>query len=187
MGRGLAWAIIGAAAGMGQGVALRSRRIFWNGVIGGTVGALLGGMLFDPVDMVVSRLAPTGGAEASRALGFALLGAGVGALIGVVELAVREAWLRVLSGPIAGKEFSLFRDPTWIGSSPKSEIFLFKDASVAPRHAAIERIGEHFEVVDQGTSSGTLVQGIPVRRRRLRQRDRIQVGATLLEFRVRDE
>lgn len=187
IGRGLAWALVGSAAGMGLGLFMRSRALFWNGVIGGATGALIGGVLFDPLGIALTRLAPTGGAEVSRALGLSLVGAGAGLMIGVVELIVRDAWLKVLTGPIAGKEFVLYRDPTWIGSSPKCEIYLFKDPRVAPRHAAIHRVAEYFEIEDQATDSGTGVAGRPVKRQRLQDRDRIQIGETLLEFRVRED
>jgi hypothetical protein len=187
MGRSLAWAIVGVAAGLGQGVAMRSSRLVVNGAIGGAVGALIGGLAFDPLDYVVGLVAPTGGAEISRCAGMACVGAGAGMMIGLVELVARESWIRVLTGPLAGKEFVLYRDPTWIGSSPKNEIYLFKDAQVAPRHASIRRVGESYELEDGGSPSGTTVAGHRISRRRLRDRDRIQIGSTQLEFRMRDE
>jgi type III secretion system (T3SS) inner membrane Yop/YscD-like protein len=187
MARGMAWAVMGCTAGMGQGIAMRSRKLFLNGLIGGCVGALFGGVLFDPLNILFERLHPTGGAEISRAVGLMLIGAATGFMMGLVELIARESWVRMLSGPIAGKEFILYRNPTWIGSSPKSEIYLFKDAQVAPRHAAIHRVGEHYEIEDQGAPAGTGVGGARVRRRRLKDRDRIQIGMTTLEFRLRED
>jgi hypothetical protein len=187
MGRGLAWAIIGATAGMGLGIASRSRKLFVNGIVGGSVGALLGGVLFDPIDRLFEHVLRTGGAELSRAVGLVLIGAVAGAMIGVVELIARESWIRILTGPIAGKEFILYRNPTWIGSSPKSEIFLFKDPQVAPRHAAIHRVADWYEIEDQGSPAGTLVGPVRIKRQRLRDRDRVQLGQTTVEFRVRDE
>lgn len=186
MGRGLAWSVAGMAAGLGQGVALKSRRLLLNGLLGGAVGALLGGVLFDPLDLLVHHLTHTVVAWPSRMVGLALVGAGAGLMMGLVELLVRESWVRVLTGPIAGKEFMLYRDPTWIGSSPKCEIFLFKDPLVAPRHAAIHRSGEHYELRDGGASSGTQVEGRPVSVIRLQNRSRIAIGKTILEFRVKD-
>jgi len=187
MGRGLAWAVVGMTAGMGQGIAMRSKRLFVNGIIGGLVGALLGGVFFDPLQLLFSQIYPTGGAEVSRCVGMCLVGAGTGAMIGLVELMARESWVRILTGPIAGKEFILYRNPTWIGSSPKCEIYLFKDPQVAPRHAALHRVGEHYEIEDEGSSSGTNVDGKVTKRTRLRDKSRITIGKTIVEFRVRDE
>ncbi len=186
MGRGLAWAVVGLAAGLGQGAALKSKRLLLNGIIGGTVGALLGGVLFDPIAMVFSRFAHVTGGGPSRMVGLALVGAGTGLMIGLVELLAREAWVRILTGPIAGKEFILYRNPTLIGSSPKSEIYLFKDPQVVPHHASIHRSGEHYELRDGGSPAGTQVEGHPVQVARLKDRSRIAIGKTVLEFRVKD-
>jgi hypothetical protein len=144
-------------------------------------------VLFDPIDRLFEHVLRTGGAELSRAVGLVLIGAVAGAMIGVVELIARESWIRILTGPIAGKEFILYRNPTWIGSSPKSEIFLFKDPQVAPRHAAIHRVADWYEIEDQGSPAGTLVGPVRIKRQRLRDRDRVQLGQTTVEFRVRDE
>jgi len=187
MVRGLAWTVIGSCAGLGQGVAMRSKKLILNGLVGGTLGGLLGGVLFDPIDLALEKVYLTGGAEVSRLVGYVVIGAAIGLMIGLVEFATREAWVRLLSGPIAGKEFVLYRNPTWIGSSPKCEIYLFKDAQVSPRHACIRRTGDEYELEDQATGPGTLVSGQRVQRRRLRDHDRLQVGQTAMEFRLRDE
>jgi hypothetical protein len=186
-GRAMAWSIIGLTAGMGQGLAQRSRRLFVNGIVGGAVGGMLGGLLFDPIFLLFQLFFPWSGGGASRAVGFALVGGSVGLFIGLVELMAREAWVRILTGPIAGKEFVLYRNPTWIGSSPKSEIFLFKDPQVSPQHACFKRAGEHYEIEDAGTPAGTSVDGRPGKRTRLRDGSRITIGKTTMEFRVRDE
>src|SRR5207244_10756 len=79
------------------------------GFLGGGIGGLLGGLLFDPLDLVI--LSGKGiGADWSRFLGFLVIGAAVGAMIGLVELLSRDAWLRMVEGPLAGKEFLIFRD-----------------------------------------------------------------------------
>ena len=52
-GRGLAWRLAGAAMGLGQGIALRSGRLFLYGLLGGLIGGLLGGLLFDPIDLLL--------------------------------------------------------------------------------------------------------------------------------------
>ena len=49
----------------------------------------------------------------------------------LVENAAKTGWLRVLTGLIAGKQFILYRNPTYVGSSPDCEIYLFKDKLVA--------------------------------------------------------
>lgn len=186
MSRGIAWALAGVAMGMGQGVALRSRKLLANGLLGGAAGGLLGGMLFDPIDYLVHGN-EFAGAELSRCVGFTIIGLATGLLIGIVELLAREAWLKMLTGPIAGKEFVLYRNPIAIGSSPKSDVYLFKDPAVEPRHALVHRMGEGYEIEDQKTGSGTFLNGAAVRRRRLHDSDQIRIGQTVMAIHIKDE
>ena len=86
------------------------------------------------------------------------------------------------AGPLAGKEFVLFKSPTVLGSSPKCEIYLFKDADVDPRHAQIRRTGSRHEIVDLGSRTGTLVNGRRVQRAVLQDGDQLVVGQTVLEY-----
>ena len=53
IGRSLAWSLAGASMGLGQGIALRSKRLLLYGLLGGVVGGLLGGLLFDPIDIIL--------------------------------------------------------------------------------------------------------------------------------------
>jgi hypothetical protein len=179
--RSLAWAVTGMAMGLGQGIALRSRKLLVNGLLGGTMGALLGGLLFDPID----RLVPNGvggGAELSRAAGFVVIGLTTGLMIGVVELLAREAWLKMLTGPLAGKEFVLFKNPTVIGSSPKADVYLFKDPDVEPVHARVHQVAESYEVEDAAGTGQLFLNGRPVRRARLEAGDQVRLGKTILSF-----
>ena len=85
-------------------------------------------------------------------------------------------------GPLAGKQFILFRDTTVLGSSPKADIYLFKDDAIEPRHATIVNRAGRFEIEDCNTPDGTYVNGIPVKRTVLNDGDQIVLGKTVLEF-----
>ena len=74
------------------------------------------------------------------------------------------------AGPLAGKQFVVFRNPTVLGSSPKADIYLFKDEAIEPRHALIHDRGGRFEIEDMKTADGTYVNGIPVQRQILQRR-----------------
>ena len=53
-------------------------------------------------------------------------------MIGVVELLARDAWLeQMLEGPLAGKEFLIFKDLLYVGALPRSDIYLFNYKQVA--------------------------------------------------------
>ena len=89
--------------------------------------------MFDPISLLLD------GAEASRAIGMSILGACTGTAIGLVESALKERWLYVSGGPLAGKQFVLYQDQVTIGRSQSSTIYLFKDPDILELHATIEK------------------------------------------------
>jgi WD40 repeat protein len=72
-----------------------------------------------------------------------------------------------------------------IGRSPDCQIVLdpFKFITVSRRHAEIKRVGSHWQVVDLGTTNGTLVNDLPINgRKQLESGDRITLGIQGPEF-----
>jgi hypothetical protein len=183
-GRSIAWACVGAGLGVGMNIARATRAELRNTLIGGALGGAFGGLFFDPVDWLVKR-SVFEGADTSRLVGACAIGVSVGVFVALLERLTREAWIRVRTGPLAGKSFILYRSPTTIGSSPTSDVYLFKDAGIDPHHASIHRVGQVYEIEDQDSREGTEVGGRRVRRRRLSSGDQIQMGGTVLEFEER--
>jgi hypothetical protein len=184
MGRGAAWAVAAIPAGIGQGIALREGKVVLNGLLGGVLGGLIGGLVFDPIDYAFTSA--DGQALLSRAIGFTLIGLMVGLFVGIVEQWTKSAWLLMKAGPLAGKQFVLFRNPTVLGSAPKADIYLFKDEAIEPRHALIHDRGGRFEIEDMDSSDGTYVNGSPVKRQTLKSGDQIVLGKTVLEFALKE-
>jgi Inner membrane component of T3SS, cytoplasmic domain len=184
IGRGAAWAVAGIPAGIGQGIALREKKVILNGLLGGVLGGLLGGLLFDPIEQTFTTA--DGRAWPSRMIGFTAIGLLVGLFVGLVELWTRTAWLLMRAGPLAGKQFVLYRTPTVLGSSPKADVYLFKDGAIEPRHALIHNHGGRYVIEDCDTPDGTYVNGLPVRKHPLTPGDQIVLGKTVLEFALRD-
>lgn len=184
MSRALAWAIMSVSAGLGQGIALREPKVILNGVLGGALGGVLGGLLFDPIDYLFT--AEDGEAALSRAIGLVLIGLLVGLFVGLIEGWTKTAWLLMKQGPLAGKQFILHREITVLGSSPRAEIYLFKDPAIEPRHAVIHNRGGRYEIEDCDTPEGTLVNGSPIDRQWLKVGDQITLGKTVLEFSVKE-
>src|SRR5262245_2557079 len=182
--RSFAWAVASVPAGLGQGIAQRDKKVMLNGLLGGVLGGLLGGLLFDPIDLALTP--DDGEASLSRGVGFTLIGLLVGLFVGLVEGWTKTAWLLMRQGPLAGKQFILFRDTTVLGSSPKSDVYLFKDAAIEPRHAVIYNRGGRFEIEDCQTPEGTYVNGIPITRHWLQSGEQIVMGKTVLEFALKE-
>ncbi len=185
--RSLAWGAAGMTAGLGPGIALGSGRLFLNGLLGGMIGGLIGGLLFDPINFIVSQGTFETGAESSRAIGFTIIGASAGIMIGLVELITRDAWLLMTAGPLKGKQFTVFKNPMLIGSSPKCDVYLFKDAAIEPFHAAVHTIRDGYELEDQSTTTGVFVNGARVTRHRLCEGDNIRIGGVQFAYSERDK
>src|SRR5438045_4425242 len=160
--RGLAWMAFGAAGGVVYGIVGMSSKKTLYGVLGGVIGAGLGGILFDPIAML------THGGAASRAVGFGLVGLASGAAVGLVESALKDRWLYVTAGPLAGKQFILYKPLTTIGSSQGCDIYLFKDNSILPQHGTIEMRGAQTFLRSNGP---VFVSGAPARQRALQSGD----------------
>lgn len=174
--RGVAWVVFGVAGGIVYGLVGRSGKKMRYGILGGMLGALLGGIVFDPISMATHRGGP------SRAVGFALLGLATGAAMGIVESALKDRWLYVAAGPLAGKQFILYKPVTSIGSGQQCDIYLFKDSSIQPQHASIELRGAQTFLHAQGQ---VYVSGQPVRNRALVTGDLVQIGRYAFHFRER--
>jgi Inner membrane component of T3SS, cytoplasmic domain len=182
-GRATAWAVAALPAGLGQGIALREKKVILNGLVGAALGGLVGGIMFDPLYFLLNR---PDTAAASRAVGFTVIGVMVGIFVGFVEQWTKTAWLLMKAGALAGKQFVLYHTPTVLGSSPKADIYLFKDAAIEPRHALIHNRGGRYEIEDCDTPDGTYVNGIPVQKQFLQSGDQIVLGKTVLEFVLKD-
>jgi hypothetical protein len=174
--RGLAWMVFGVAGGIIYGLLDKSGKKIRYGILGGVIGAGLGGMIFDPIAMATKIGGP------SRAIGFALFGLATGVAMGIVESALKDRWLYVAAGPLAGKQFILYKPVTMIGSSQQADIYLFKDQSIQPQHATIELRGSQTFLHAAGQ---VYVSGQPSRNRALNSGDLVQIGKYAFHFRER--
>jgi hypothetical protein len=186
MFRSLAWACVGAGLGLGMNLARATPTQLRNSVLGGTLGGAVGGLFFDPIDRFLRFDSHfDGDGDLPRLVGLIAIGICIGVFVALVERLASVAWIRVRTGPLAGKAFVLYRTPTRVGSSSSADIYLFKDAEIDPEHALIHRVGRYFEIEDQGSRTGIEVNDRAVRRRRLVSGDQIEIGSTVLEFEER--
>ena len=78
--------------------------------------------------------------------------------------------LVAVSGPLAGKSFTLVARPVRLGRDYANDLHL-RDLAVSRQHCVIEPLEEGFSVRDLGSRHGTYVNGVPVRDRRLEDGD----------------
>jgi len=174
--RAIGWSVLGLFCALAPGIVLRNGKRLLIGVAGGFLGGLLGGLLFDPIGIATSS------GLLSRLVGLTAIGLLSGVGTGLIELAAKTGWLKVVAGLIAGKQFILYKNPTYLGSSPQCEIYLFKDPQVAPQHAALHQVPGGFDLEDLRSPTGTFVNGNKISRVRLKNNDLIQIGGTTLQF-----
>ena len=198
-GQVLGWTLTGLLIGASVGVfdvfaaLLRDRdsrgalRKVVHGLSGGALGGLLGGLLYlllyaalgglfgDKVDL--NKLWTPGAA------GFVALGLCIGLLIGIAQVILKEAWLKVEAGFRPGRELIVSKGEIVIGRAEACDIGLFGDNNVERTHARILRKGDRYLLVDADTPAGTYLNGRRIDGPTpLRSGDEIRVGRNTLRF-----
>jgi len=174
--RGLGWAIMGAGIGVGVGcIKPEPKRIAFC-TLGGTMGAFIGGFLFN----YITKMVPND--IVARGVAIIIMGLLIGVGVGILEQFAKSAWLKVIRGEFEGKEYLVFEGLTSIGNSGKNTIVLFKDKLVAPYHCDIVQEGNRYVLVDKGSPMGTVVNGMRITRHVLKQGDAIAIGNSVLIF-----
>ena len=97
--------------------------------------------------------------KTTLAVGLVILGMCIGLLIGVAQIVLKEAWVRVEKGFRAGREMILSKPDTVIGRAEGCDIALFGDMQVEKQHARIVLKGDRYILVDSDTPGGTSVNG----------------------------
>lgn len=180
--RAVGWAVLGLAVGAAEGFVERSRAKLRNGLIGGGLGGLTGGGLFD-------LLAAPGADMGARAVAFVLLGVAIGVFVGLAQVVLREAWLTVLDGFRPGRQLILSAETTLLGRGDHLPLPLLGPTSgeLEAEHARIERKADGSFVIDDLDSRlGTLVNRRPIEGTTpLEDGDLVRLGGNILRFNVR--
>lgn len=182
------WTITGLAAGAAVGAfdfGSKLKKCVIGGGIGGFVGGLLAYLLRETwtglfADKDATLLwSPT-------AIGFVTLGLFIGLLVGLAQVVLKEAWIKVEAGFRPGRELILTKPKTVIGRAEGSDIPLFGDQGVEKTHAQIVLEGVRYLVEDANSPGGTFVNEKRVSgRMALRSGDLIRVGKSVLRFNER--
>lgn len=89
------------------------------------------------------------------------------------------AWVVVLNGPFAGREFRLHRI-TDIGREPDHNDVVIDDRTISRQHARIRYEKGAYVIYDLASANGVFVNGEQVQRRVLTHGDRIKLGQVML-------
>jgi hypothetical protein len=166
------------------------RRKLFNGVLGGAAGGFLGGVSFLLLQSIW-RGVLRGEYEdfwSPSATGFVILGVCIGLLIGLAQVILKEAWVRVEVGFRAGRELILLLPETTIGRAEGCHIALFGDSGVEKVHARILHQARTFILEDTGSASGTFINGKRITGPTpLASGDQIRLGSSILRFSERQK
>ena len=174
------WLIMGLGIGGVEGLFDLSPKKIRNGLIGGAIGGLLGGLCLVPAAKF------SGGDMSARAIAFVILGSFIGLFIGLAQILLREAWLTVEQGFRPGRQFVLNIPNTILGTSEKSQLpfIAFGAKGVEPIHLRIRQQNDGtYLLMDNGSRTGTFVNGQRVTEEVLEDNDLIQLGPNTVRFR----
>jgi hypothetical protein len=156
-----------------------------HGAVGGALGGILGGVLFVVLRQVVgvALRQPPENLRSSSAIGFVVLGACIGLFIGLAQVILKEAWIKVEAGRRAGREMILTREETTIGRAESCDLGLFGDGAVEKLHARIVLKNHQYLLADANTPGGTYLNDRRIDQPTpLRSGDAIRIGGHVLRF-----
>jgi hypothetical protein len=167
-----------------KGMGLAIRKVI-RGIVGGAIGGALGGFIQDLI----------GGLEfkdtfrqSSVAIGMVILGMCIGLLIGLAQVLLKEASVRVERGFKAGREMMLSKAETTMGRAEGVDIALFGDMGVEKRHARIVMQKDRYVLMEDqpAPQGGTFVNGERVYGPTpLKNGDLISMGRSEIRFQER--
>src|SRR5581483_3523369 len=149
-------------------------------LLGGTGGGAVGGVLALGLQTAFEKV--FGGHNAAAlwsptSWGFVAVGLLIGLLVGLTQVILKEAWVKVEEGFRPGRELILTKAWTSIGRAEGSDIALFGDNGVEKTHAHIVQEGGRYYLQPAGEAGGVLVNDQPLRgRTALASGDLIRLG-----------
>jgi hypothetical protein len=88
--------------------------------------------------------------------------------------------------PVSGPPIDVVRDQSMVGREPSCEIVV-TDGSVSRRHARLEKRGNSWWVVDQGSANGTYVNSLKVAEQVLKNNQELRFGALAFRVDIRED
>ena len=175
--RAVGWAVLGVFVGAVEGVRAGSPKRIFVGVLGGLVGGLLGGLLLEYSRLVLPRIAW------SRLAGLVVLGLAIALFYGLIERGMSFGVMRVLTGPLKGKEFLVNQGRMRIGRSRRNEIALADYEDLADLQARIRVRRGEVVISNAEPRVPMLVNEQRAREKALRLGDVVKLGSARFYYR----
>jgi hypothetical protein len=172
--RTIGWMILGGAVGSIEGIRSRSLHRAFVGVIGGLSGGFAGGAVLEFIGSSWEN------GFAARGSGFLIMGGAIGLFHSLFESVSAFGILKVLTGPIRGKEYVLCMKKTMLGLSPKSAMDLKNYSNVKEKHALF--ISGRDEVILESLDGEVVVNEEKTDVKRLQYEDVIEIGSVKLLY-----
>jgi len=96
-----------------------------------------------------------------------------------------KPFLLIVEGKEKGKEFQINKEPFIIGRDRSNDLCI-DDPRVSRKHASIFFYEGKYRLKDLDSTNGTYLNNIKITVAKLNDRDRIQVGDTVLQFFIGD-
>jgi len=171
LSRTLGWVLLGTAVGAVEGIRSRSGRRILIGIPGGAAGGLAGGALLEFLGQ---------GGFWGRGGGLLLMGGAIGLFYSLFEASRAFGVLKVLTGPLRGKEYVLSMRRTRLGRASGSVLDLRGYTGLEPRH--LELVAGKEGVVLKPLEGKVLVNEEPAKERKLLFEDVLEAGNLRLLF-----
>lgn len=173
---GIAWAIAGTFLAMTEGLRARSGRKLLVGLLGGLAGGLAGGAVLSALQV----LAP--GGRWSLLAGLAAFGFLLALFYSVFENRFRAGTLKLLNGPLKGKEYPVVSRKLTLGTDASCDIVLAGYPGVRSLHATVHLEKGRVHVRPAGPEAGVLVNDAAAEDAALRPEDVLAAGKAKFLF-----
>jgi hypothetical protein len=180
--RAVGWALFGLLVGTSEGIADNAPGKISYGAVGGLLGGLIGGATYERLSLILRALTHNRSLSLTvgGAVGLIILGACIGALIGLVEGILRRAWVKIMYGPLEGRSLTLAKEVNVLGKDDDCDIVLPGDPDVQYHHAAIVQQEGNFVLVARDATP--YLNKRAVTRQPLQSGDMIALGRTYMIF-----
>ena len=182
LARGLGWSVMGLMLGLWFSFYGASAQRVRNGVIGGWLGGLMAGLVFQLLASVPGAGFVLGGPQL-RAASFGITGAAIGFFINLVAEAFKRTWVRVLVGRNEGRDHVLDKAVCVFGRDELVEVPVYLDPNLPKRQATFRLEGNRYTLHPEQGALPMTVNGQPAQAGQILQDgDAIQAGAVTLAF-----